>query len=148
MAQIEYEFDFICLSESKIKTGNKPKTDITIDNYQDPVGTPTKALKGGVLIYIKNCISFKQREDLTQSKEKELESYFIEIINERKTNSIVGVIYRHPCMDQALFIEDYMKPMVDKLQNENKKLYICGAFNFDLLNLDHNETSDFFETMS
>ena len=50
-------------------------------------------------------------------------------------------------MDQLNFIDDYIKPLLDKMQAENKKLFLSGDFNFDLLNLENNETSHFFETM-
>ena len=50
-------------------------------------------------------------------------------------------------MDQMSFTDDYLHPLNDKLQEENKNLFIAGDFNFDLLNLDHTETSHFFEVM-
>ena len=34
---------------------------------------------------------------------KELESYLIEAINEKGKNSIIGTIYRHPCMNPKSF---------------------------------------------
>ena len=37
-------------------------------------------------------------------------------------------------MDEIMYIEDYMKPLNDKLTAENKKAYIAGDFNFYLLN--------------
>ena len=74
-------------------------------------------------VYVKDGIDYKPREDLNMHKPKELESYFIEQINQKGKNSIIGIIYRHPCMDKNLFIEDYMKPLNDKLAAENKKTY-------------------------
>ena len=50
-------------------------------------------------------------------------------------------------MDENGFIDDYIQPLNDKLQCENKQLFICGDFNFDLLKMHHTETSKFFETM-
>ena len=144
---INYEFDFICLTESKLKKNSEPKIDIKIPNYQCPIGTPTEATKGGVLIYAKVGINVEPRDDLTIYKEKELESYFIEVINEKCKNSIVGVIYRHPCMDENIFVDEYLQPLIDKLQLENKNIFISGDFNFDLLRLEHSETSNFFESM-
>ena len=145
---LEFKFDILCLSESKIKIGFDPKIDINIDGYQSPVGTPTDSTKGGVLIYVKNGINFKPRNDLIIYKSKELESFFIEINNPKETNSIVGVIYRHPCMDELMFIDDHLKKITDILSKENKKIFITGDFNFDLLNISkHNETFSFFDTM-
>ena len=145
---IEYKFDFICLSESKLKVNSDPKVDIRIKNYQPPVGTPSVAAKGGVLIYAKDGINFEPRIDLCIYKEKELESYFIEVINDKQRNSIIGVVYRHPCMEENSFIGDYIEPLNDKLQCENKEIFIAGDFNFDLLKLHHPETSKFFEAMT
>ena len=108
---------------------------------------PTYASKGGVLIYVKDGIDYKPREDLNMQKPKELESYFIEQINQKGKNSIIGIIYRHPCMDKHLFIEDYMKPLNDKLAAENKKTYIAGDFNFDLSDIANKESFNFYETM-
>ena len=106
---IDIKFDFICITESKIKKNYQPKSKIDIENYQTPVGTPTEANKGGVLIYVKNGIDFKPREDLNIYKPKELESYFIEAINQKGINFIIGSIYRHPCMEPSIFIDDYMQ---------------------------------------
>ena len=64
---LEFKFDIICLSESKIQKD----CDINIDGYQSPVGTPTESVKGGVLIYVKNDINFKPRNDLAIYKSKE-----------------------------------------------------------------------------
>ena len=148
LAMLEFKFDILCLSESKIINGFDPKVDINIDGYQSPVGTPTVSTKGGVLIYVKNGINFKPRNDLLIYKSKELESFFIEIINPKETNTIVGVIYRHPCMDELIFIDDHLKKIIDILSNENKKIFITGDFNFDLLNISkHNETFSFFDTL-
>ncbi len=70
---------------------------LAIKTDQDPVGTPTEATKGVVLIYAKNGIDFKP---------KELESFFIETTNTTGKNAIIGTIYRHPSMDQTTFLDD------------------------------------------
>ena len=66
---LEFKFDIICLSESKIQKDCDPKIDINIDGYQYPVGTP-ESTKGGVLIYVKYDINFKPRNDLSIYKSK------------------------------------------------------------------------------
>ena len=50
-------------------------------------------------------------------------------------------------MDENLFIDDFMKPLNDKLTMENKSMFIAGDFNFDLMNITSNESFNFFETM-
>ena len=125
-----------------------PKVDISINGYQNHISNPTESTKGGVLIYVKSGINFKPRNDLNVYKSKELESLFIEIINKKESNDIIGVIYRHPSMNGTDFIDEHLKGIVDKLSNVNKKVFIAGDFNFDLLNAaSHNETFEFFDTM-
>ena len=47
-----------------------------------------------------------------------------------------------------IFIDDHLKKVTDILSKENKKVFITGDFNFDLLNISkHNETFSFFDTM-
>ena len=108
---------------------------------------PTDASKGGVLIYVKDGINYKPRKDLNMHKSKELESFFIEVINEKAKNEIIGAIYRHPCMNPTEFTDDYMKPLNDKLSKENKHVFLAGDYNFDLLSTSHTETFEFFDTM-
>ena len=108
LEMLNFKFDFICLSESKIRKGFQPKINIDIDGYQKPVGMPTESTKGGVLIYARTGINFIPRDDLSNNmyKSREIESFFIEVNNPKETNSVIGVIYRHPCMDEKVFIED------------------------------------------
>ena len=128
--------------------GSEQKCDISIPNYQTPISTPTEGTKGGVLIYVKAGINFKPRNDLKIYKSKELESAFIEIINKNESNTIIGAMYRHPCMNENDFIDNYLKELVDKISGINKKVFIAGDFNFNFLNTStHNSTNDFFDTM-
>ena len=59
----------------------------------------TESAAGGILLYISNNLSYKPKNDLCIYKSTKLESTFIEILNPKKTNVIVGCIYRHPHMD-------------------------------------------------
>ena len=144
---VKLKFDFICITESKIETDIAPKSDISIEGYQPPESMPTDASKGGVLIYVKDGINYKPRKYLNMHKSKELESFFIEVINEKAKNEIIGTIYRHSCMNPTEFIDDYMKPLNDKLSKENKHVFLTGDYNFDLLSTSHTETFEFFDTM-
>ena len=65
-----------------------------------------------------------------------MESTFIEIINPRKSNIIVGVIYRHP------FI-------LENISKEQKSFFLLGDFNVNLLNYNgHNETNEFLDSLA
>ena len=56
---IDFQFDALAISESKLQTGTQPKVDITINGYHYPLSTPSEAAKGGVLLYIKENLIFK-----------------------------------------------------------------------------------------
>ena len=148
LQSLNFVFDIICISEFKIMKDSDPEVDISIDGYKTPISMPTEATKGGVLIYVKSEHNYKPRDDLKVYKSMQLESIFIEVINEKETNDIVGVIYRHPSMSPSDFTDNHLKRITDKLSNENKKVFIAGDFNFDLLNSsNHDDTFEFFDTM-
>ena len=87
---IDFQFDSLAISESKLQTGTQPKVDITINGYHYPFSTPSKATKGGVLLYIKETLIFKPRPDLHIYADKTIESHFAEIINRNGKNSVIG----------------------------------------------------------
>ena len=76
------------------------------------------------------------RQDLCICKLNELESTFIEITNpKKKTNIIIGCIYRHPTMNLNQF-NDWMtieKYYHKKYQKKRKMFFVLGDFNVDLL---------------
>ena len=108
---------------------------------------PTKATKGGVLIYVKNGINYIPRHDLNISEDKLLESFFIEVVNKGNKNELVGVIYRHPSQDKTDFLDRHLQPLHEKLVKENKQIYLLGDFNFNLLDLEDKENLNFFQAM-
>ena len=82
-------------------------------------------------------------------KSCELESVFLEIINEGKKNEIFGCIYRHPSMDLEDFCKNFFKDFIEKLSSENKIIYLSGDFNIDLLKADTDEkVSEFYNSLT
>ena len=149
---LDFRFDFICISESKIeKDQAQTQTDISLEGYQSPISTPTESTKGGVLLYAKLGINVIPRDDISNTfyRPKELESVFVEIVNPSQSNSILGSLYRHPSMDEKLFNDHYMVALKNLREKESSKnFYISGDFNFDLLKTSsHPETSNFFDAM-
>ena len=124
---LDFKFDFLCISESKI-SHDQPLTkfDISLDGYQAPLSTPTKATKGGVLLYAKTGLNIKPRSDISSKiyKQKEIESIFVELINPKGPNSIIGTIYRHPSMDEKLFNENIFHPSKTSGIRSITKLFI------------------------
>ena len=145
---LNFHFDFLCFTESKILDGYDPITDISISGYQEPVSIPTAATKGGVLLYVKTGIDFTTRYDLQMKSDKQIESLFIEVFNKKEKNCIIGAVYRHPTMDANEFLRDHLNLLTTKLAKENKPVYLAGDWNFNLLNFNnHEETLLFVDTM-
>ena len=145
---LNYAFDIIAISESKLK--GKPNIDISLPHFHTPRCTYTTAEKGGTILYISDKLHFKPRTDLEIYQNKELESTFVEIINKKSSNEIVGVVYRHPNMDTSTFTDVKLTKILHTISREkNKKVFITGDFNFDLLKYaSHGATADFYEKMT
>ena len=107
--------------------------------------TPTETSAGGILLYIANHPSYKCCNDLNIYKKNELESTFIEIVNTRKSSTIVGVIYRHRSMDLADFDCNYLNKLLENTSKQQKSIFLLRDFNVNLLNYnEHNETNEFY----
>ena len=65
-------------------------------------------------------LSCKNRSDLNIYKKYELEFTFIEIINPRKSNIIVSVIYRHPKMEVVELKNIFLNNLLKKINEEQK----------------------------
>ena len=65
-------------------------------------------------------MELQDKEGQKDYKSAELESTFIEIINYKKSNIIVGCIYRHPAMDLNEFNDYYLNELLHKLSSEDK----------------------------
>ena len=90
-------FDIIAISETRITKEVSLLNNMNINNYSFAF-TLTENFAGGILHYIANHLSYKCCNNLNVYKKNELKSTFIETVNPKKCNIIVGVIYRHPSM--------------------------------------------------
>ena len=69
-------------------------------------------------------------------KPREFESAFIDICNKSKKNIIRGCIYQHPSMDICEFNNYFLNPFMEKITSQDKKLFLMGDVNIDLLKVD------------
>ena len=76
-----------------------------------------------------------------------MESTFIEIVNPRKSNIIVGVIYRHPSMDLADFNCNYLNKLLENTSKEQKSIFLLGEFNVNLLNYNNTLIDNIFSNV-
>ena len=142
---LDFKFDIIAISETKLRKGVEPSKHIDIPSYEY-IHTPTEASKGGTLIYISNRIeNYKPRKDLEIYIPRKLESTFIEIISSKGKNTIIGCIYKHHNISEIEF-NAILKPLAYKLKTEGKPCWITGDFNMDLLKIENDtHINDYFD---
>ncbi|XP_065642635.1 uncharacterized protein LOC136074258 [Hydra vulgaris] len=100
------------------------------------------------LINNKTPVTNISLKDLNIYKSKELESVFVEIIIPKKHNIVVGCIYRHPLMMVEDFNNYYITPLLNKLSNENKMIFLMGDYNIDLLKMNILSTKEFLNLLT
>ena len=76
--------------------------------------TPAEARIRGTMIYIHKNLE-KLRKDLNIYNPKAIESMFIEVINDKRLNTIIGFIYKHPKTTVNEFANDFMILLLGKL---------------------------------
>ena len=141
-------FNIIAISETRITKQVSLLNNLNLNNYSFAF-TPTKASAGDTLLYIANHLSYKCCNDLNIYKKNELESTFIEIVSPKKSNIIVGVIYRHPSMDLTDFNCNYLNQLLENISKEKRTIFLLGDFNVNLLNYnEHNQTNEFLDSLA
>ena len=140
-------FDIIAVTETRIKQTSLT-TNINLRNYAIEF-TPTESTAGGMLLYIASHLSYKPRPDLNVNKANQLESTFVEIINPKKSNIVIGCLYKHPNMDVLDFKNNYLRQIFEIVSKERKQVFLLGDFNINLLNYnDHQPTNDFLDSLA
>ena len=112
--------DIIAISKTRITKQVFLLNNLNLNNYFFEF-TPTKTSASSTLLDIANHLSYKCRNDLYIYKKNELESSFIGIFNPRKSNIIVGVIYKHPSMDLTDYSNyNYLNKLLENISKEQK----------------------------
>ena len=117
----------IGISECRIGTGRLSISKINIDNYPYEY-SPTKSSKGGTLLHIDKSVKYKSRKDLHLNKPKETESTFIEVIETKKRNVVIGCIYKYLKITIKEFLNDFLESVFIKISFEKKGSYSNGRF--------------------
>ena len=148
LAILNFPFDLIAISETKLKTDCDIAVNIDLDGYKLEK-TPTDSFFGGVAIYIRNSLKYSVRKELSLSDKNVAESIFIEIERTNKKNIIAGCIYRHHS-DLKKFNTTFLSQIMKKLtKHKNKTVFLCGDFNANLLAAEeHSDTETFYEDLS
>ena len=129
-------------------TSQKALPNIDIPNYNIE-HCPTEGPNGSALIYGKNDIIYKVRNDLKLYQSEKSESVFTEIYKSNNRDIIVRCVYRRPSMAVNEFNSLFLNTLSEILLSEKiKEIVLLGDFNIDLLKYekDHN-TADFLDQM-
>ena len=98
------------ITESRLRSEKSPLSDINLPNYEIE-HMPTKAIKGGALLFISNELNYKVRNNLQIHKDKKLESIFIEAISKSQ---------------KMWLLVAFIKTQI--LQSQNLMSVICSLF--------------------
>ena len=83
---------------------------------------------GGVCIYLRTTLNYRIRDDVISD---DLECLIVEISKPRSSEFLVGTWCRPPNSLPERFNE--FETVIDKIEAENKELYILGDVNCNLL---------------
>ena len=152
--RLEFSFDIVGVTETwneDSKSHNFTPGQLT--GYQDYIGKEGSSLKGGCGLYVKRGVVFVPRADLDakvkhQNKNSEYESLWIEVVNPKGKNTLVGICYRHPTKkDEGYPV--YLQKTLKAVNKENKEIILMGDFNYDLLKFDKStEVNEFLSILS
>ena len=104
LSNLNMDFSVIAVTETWIRDTTNP---FDIENFKFVHKHRACNPGGGVSLYLTKQLRFKTRADLNLNNNETAESLFIEIVNPRGKNIIVGVIYRPPNTDANLFIHNF-----------------------------------------
>ena len=125
------EFDIFSVSETRI---TKKALLLLILSWKImPLILPLLNLQLGTCPFVSH-LSFKPRTDLNIYKANQLVSAFSEIINPKKSNIVIGYLYKHPNMDVLEFKNNYLSQISETVSKERKQVFPLGDFNVNLLN--------------
>ena len=118
-----------------------PSSLFSIERFTLLTNNRIKKRGGGVCLYVTDNLESSMIEELSVMSD-ELESIFIEITVPGKQNIVVGEIYRPPNSNPTKFIETLLN-LLSAPYLINKRTYIMGDFNLNLLH--YNENSNCHE---
>ena len=136
----------IAISETRIAEQVSLLNNLNLNNYSFEF-TRTEISAGGTLPYIANHLSSKCRNDLNIYKKMNWNLLLLKLSTPKKSNIIVGVIYRHPSMDLTDFNCNYLNQLLENISKEKKFIFLLGDFNVNLLNYnEHNQANQFLDS--
>ena len=152
ITDLDFKFDIIALTETW--NSNEKKHLFQAGNlagYQQYLGITGTTIKSGCGFYISNQLKYIPRKDLDitfYNDQNEFQCKWIEIINNKKSNTVIGVFYRHPKKTSDNTFNEKLKVLLKKIKHENKLFIIAGDFNYNLLKFENdNHINEFVNNM-
>ena len=125
---IDHDFDVYALTETWFNSDDDSYL-IDLDNYSNINCIRYGRTGGGTSLFIRSKHNFIRRPDL-KINATDCDSIFIEISGK---DIIIGAIYKPEYVDFDQFISQ-LDSVLSIIIKENKRCYIAGDFNLDLLN--------------
>ena len=73
----------------------------------------------------------------------------MEIVNSKKLNIIVGVIYRHPSMDLTDPNCNHLNQLLENTSKEKKSVFLFADYNLNLFSYnEHHQTNEFLDSLA
>ena len=141
ITNLEHNFSVIALSETWTSKQVTNKQLPEPRNYQPFCATQGTTTKSDCGFYVKRGLKFKSRKDLDlayHGNDSEFQSCWIEILNKKEPNTIIGVYYRHPKKNSNDIFNIKLDGTIKKIKDNNKTKIICGDFNYNFLNHEYN----------
>ena len=141
ITNLEHNFSVIALSETWTSKQVTNKQLPEPRNYQPFCATQGTTTKSDCGFYVKRGLKFKSRKDLDlayHGNDSEFQSCWIEILNKKEPNTIIGVYYRHPKKNSNDIFNIKLDGTIKKIKYNNKTKIICGDFNYNFLNHEYN----------
>ena len=143
MERLKFKFDIIAVSETHLNATSEKFANI--NGYKSLFNSRELKGWGGVGLFVRSEMVFLPRPDINILIEGIFESIFVEVVEEGR-RYLVGSIYRPPNSDTNQFFQ-HLSSTLNKIKD--KKSYILGDFNFDLLKYHENATStEFFDELT
>ena len=136
LSTLNIQFDVLSFSESWLNDSTRNL--INLDGYHSLHSLRPVNRGGGISIFIKNCITTQKIESCCLSL-PHIESLFVKL-NHRNKKIIVAVIYKPPNANNNLFIEKLTEILTISNINSYDECILCGDFNYNLLELDNNNS--------
>ena len=128
ITNLEHNFSVIALSETWTSKQVTNKRLPELRNYQPFYATQGTTTKSGCGFYVEKGLKFKSRRDLDlayHDDDNEFQSCWIEILNKKEPNTIIGVYYKHPKGNSNDIFNIKLDGTIKKLKIIKKqKLYV------------------------